>query len=455
MKKMNKKQSVALSSVFASFGLTAMKLVVGILTGSMGIISEAAHSALDFIAALMTYFAVNIGDKPADKKHPYGHGKVESVSALLETCLLVLTSAWIIYEAVKRLIHGKSEVEVAWYSFAVIIISIVVDISRSRALSKVAKETKSQALEADALHFSSDILSSLVVLVGLVFVYFGNTTADSIAAIVVSFVVLYAAYDLGRKTINVLVDTAPEGLVDEINQAASSVAGVIGVEKIRARAVGAAVIIDITVYLHRKNNLLLTQKICQQIETKIKENFPDSDITIHTKPLPMDNETIAERIQLVAATKGLAAHNILVHDESGRKLINFDLEVEEKLNLHEAHIVTSQLEAEIKSEFGDIDIITHIEPAKSDIIIGKTISNERGLAIKNKIIELAKNIPLIKETHDISIKESDGKMFVSLHCLFDKNSPIDEVHGATSSLEYKIRDQIAEVKKVVVHAEPA
>jgi cation diffusion facilitator family transporter len=147
MKKMNKKQTVALSSVFASFGLTAMKLVVGIVTGSMGIISEAAHSALDFVAALMTYVSVNIGDKPADKKHPYGHGKIESVSALLETCLLVLTSAWIIYEAVRRLLHGKSEVEVAWYSFAVIIISIIVDVSRSRALSKVAKETKVRRLK--------------------------------------------------------------------------------------------------------------------------------------------------------------------------------------------------------------------------------------------------------------------------------------------------------------------
>ncbi len=452
---MNKKQSVALSSVFASFGLTAMKLVVGIATGSMGIISEAAHSALDFVAALMTYFAVNIGDKPADKRHPYGHAKVESVSALLETCLLVLTSAWIIYEAVKRLIHGKSEVEVAWYSFTVIIISIVVDISRSRALSKVAKETKSQALEADALHFSSDILSSLVVLVGLIFVYFGNTTADSIAAIIVSFVVLYAAYDLGRKTINVLVDTAPEGLVDEINQAASSVAGVIGVEKIRARAVGAAVIIDITVYLHRKNNLLLTQKICQQIEDKIKKDFSDSDITIHTKPLPLNSETIFERVQLIASTHGLAAHNIILHRDFKGKKLDFDLEVDGNLNLQEAHRIASDLEREIEAEFGDIEINSHIEPLKSEIISGKNVSGVKEAKLKNKILLITRNIPLIRDIHDISIIEDNDKLFISLHCLFDKNSSLDEVHSVTSRLEYTIRENMSEVSKVSIHAEPA
>ena len=432
-----------------------MKLVVGITTGSMGIISEAAHSALDFVAALMTYVSVNIGDKPADKKHPYGHGKIESVSALLETCLLVLTSAWIIYEAVRRLLHGKSEVEVAWYSFAVIIISIIVDVSRSRALSKVAKETKSQALEADALHFSSDILSSVVVLIGLVFVSFGNTTADSIAAIVVSFVVLYAAYELGRKTINVLVDTAPEGLVEEINQAASSVEGVIGIEKIRARAVGPVVIIDITVYLHRKNNLIMTQEIYQKIEERIRKDFPDSDISIHSKPLPMDSETIVERVQIVAAKQGLSAHNILLHEGSGKKSLYFDLEVSGDLNLEEAHKIASDLEKEIQAEFGDIEVNTHIEPLKVEAIVGKNVSATKEAQINKQILSILKTIPLIIDVHSVSIRENKDRLIISLHCLFDKNSSLDDVHSATSKLEYKIRETIVEVAKVSVHAEPA
>jgi len=190
----NEKKSVALSSVFASLLLTITKFVVGILTGSIGIISEAAHSALDLAAAIMTYFAVKIGDKPADESHPYGHGKVESVSALGETGLLFITSIWIVYEAVHRLFLKNVEIDVTWYAFAVIILSIVVDYSRSRALKKVADKTQSQALEADALHFSSDIWSSAVVLIGLIFVSFGIKGADAIAAMGVAVFVIIAGY---------------------------------------------------------------------------------------------------------------------------------------------------------------------------------------------------------------------------------------------------------------------
>ncbi len=213
---MNKKQSVALSSVFASVALTLLKLVVGLTTGSMGILSEAAHSFLDFGAALLTFLSVRVSDKEADEKHHFGHQKVESVSALIETGLLFLTSAWIIYEAVKRLAGGKVEIEVTWYAYAVMIISIIVDFSRSRALKRIAKETKSQALEADALHFSSDILSSLTVIAGLIFVSLGIAKADAIAAIGVALFVLHAGYRLGRRTIDVLVDATPPGLSEKL-----------------------------------------------------------------------------------------------------------------------------------------------------------------------------------------------------------------------------------------------
>ncbi len=214
----HKKQQVALSSVLASILLTVMKLVVGLMTGSIGIISEAAHSALDFGAAALTLFAVKMSDKPADSKHHYGHAKVESVSALIETGLLVVTSVWIIYAAVERLISGTIDIEVTWYAVAVMVISIVVDFSRSRALKKVAKETNSQALEADALHFSSDILSSAVVLLGLIFVSIGIAWADAVAGIAVALLVGWAAFSLGKKTIDVLIDAAPEGLAERIEE---------------------------------------------------------------------------------------------------------------------------------------------------------------------------------------------------------------------------------------------
>ncbi len=281
---MNKKQSVALSSVFASLALTVLKLIVGLVTGSIGILSEAAHSLLDLGAALLTFFAVKVGDKEADEHHHYGHQKVESVSALVETGLLFLTSAWIIYEAIKRLSTGGTEVEVTWYAFAVMIFSIIIDYSRSRALKKVAKETKSQALEADALHFSSDIYSSLTVIAGLIFVSLGIGKADAIAAIGVSFFVLHAGYVLGRRTVDTLVDTTPDGSSKKINLLARQVAGVISVKRIRARAVGNATFIDMTITVKKDLTVDKAHAICDEIEKKIKASIPHADITIHSEP---------------------------------------------------------------------------------------------------------------------------------------------------------------------------
>ncbi|MDD5415638.1 MAG: cation diffusion facilitator family transporter [Candidatus Daviesbacteria bacterium] len=281
---MNKKQSVALSSVFASIALTVLKLVVGLTTGSMGILSEAAHSFLDFGAALLTFFAVRVGDKEADESHHFGHEKIESVSALIETGLLFLTSAWIIYEAVKRLSTGKVEIEVTWYAFAVMAFSIIVDYSRSRALKKVAKETKSQALEADALHFSSDILSSLTVIAGLIFVWLGIAKADAIAAIGVSLFVLRVGYSLGKRTIDVLVDTVPSGLSERIIDLVQLVEGVIAIKRIRVRPAGITIFIDITITVSAKLSITKAHAISDKIENKIKNSIPEADITIHLEP---------------------------------------------------------------------------------------------------------------------------------------------------------------------------
>lgn len=281
---MNKKQSVALSSVFASIALTLLKLVVGLTTGSMGILSEAAHSLLDFGAATLTFFAVRVGDKEADEHHPYGHQKVESISALIETGLLFLTSAWIAYEAIKRLAGGKAEIEVTWYAFAVMIFSIIIDFSRSRALKKVAKETKSQALEADALHFSSDILSSLTVIAGLVFVLFGINKADAIAAIGVSLFVLHAGYRLGKRTIDVLIDAVPAGLPGKVLDIIRQVDGVIAIKRIRVRPAGITIFIDITITVSNKLSLSKAHDIADLVEDKIKASIPEADITIHPEP---------------------------------------------------------------------------------------------------------------------------------------------------------------------------
>src|SRR5215470_11113640 len=215
---MNEKERIALGSVAASAALTIGKGVVGLSTGSLAILSEAAHSLIDFAATLMTYFAVRIADKPADAEHHYGHGKVENIAALAETVLLFVLSGVVAWEAVQRLFGGHGHaVEASLAAFAIIAISIAIDFLRARALSRVAAQTSSQALEADALHFSSDMWSSAAVLVGLAGVRLGYVWTDSAAAVVVALFVCLAGWRLGRRTIDALTDTAPEGVADRVS----------------------------------------------------------------------------------------------------------------------------------------------------------------------------------------------------------------------------------------------
>ena len=278
-----KKESVALSSVAAGLGLTVTKFVVGILTGSIGILSEAVHSLLDLASAILTYFAVNFDGMPADDSHPFGHGKIESVSAFIETGLLFLTSIGIIYEAVRRLLEG-GKVEATWYAFAVIILAIIVDISRSRALYRVAKETRSQALEADALHFHSDIYSSGAVLLGLGFVWFGIPGADAIAAIVVALFVGLAGYRLGRRTLDVLVDKAPEGVAERARELAEGVEGVSRVIQVRARPLGSNVFVEVRIAVNRTYSVEKTHAIATSIERTVESAIPHAEVAVRIEP---------------------------------------------------------------------------------------------------------------------------------------------------------------------------
>lgn len=278
------KKKVALLSVIAAFFLTGFKLVVGILTGSLGILSEALHSALDLVAAIITYFSVRISDKPADTNHNYGHGKVENLSALIETFLLLITCGWIIYEAIERLVSGNTHIEVTYWSYIVVISSIIIDISRSRALSRVAKKYNSQALEADALHFSTDIWSSVVVLLGLICAQFGFFFADSIAALVVALIVLVISYRLGKKAIDVLLDKAPADTVKIVQE---TLAGYIKVKRfhsLKVRTAGADTFIKINIHLDPDLSLLEVHEICDDIETRLNGLIPRSEVYIHAEP---------------------------------------------------------------------------------------------------------------------------------------------------------------------------
>jgi cation diffusion facilitator family transporter len=286
------KRSVAASSVLAAVGLTTFKIIVGVTTGSLGILAEAAHSGLDLVAAGLTWMAVRISGRPADRSHPYGHGKVENLSALAETALLLFTCVWIMYGATDRLINHSIEVEVNVWSFAVMITSIVVDVSRSRMLYRAARKYKSQALEADALHFSTDIWSSAVVILGLVCVtvsewspgWSGLRYADAVAAMIVAVIVVQVSVKLGWRSVSALVDAAPAGMEEKVEEAVMAVPGVHNCHNVRLRASGAHVFIDIHVLVDGNQTLRAAHDLTEQIEQAIQAVSPEADITVHPEP---------------------------------------------------------------------------------------------------------------------------------------------------------------------------
>ena len=278
------KNRIALTSVIAAVFLTSFKLVVGLLTGSLGILSEALHSALDLIAAVITLFAVRIADLPADNEHNYGHGKIENLSAMIETFLLLVTCFWIIYESINRLIN-KHPIEVNAFSFIVIITSIIIDFSRSRALYKVARKYNSQALEADALHFSTDIWSSMVVLIGLiVYSLFDFVYADSIAALIVALIVLSVSYRLGRRAFDVLIDRAPTKIVDQINQVIDKIPGVIKYHDLRVREGGSYKFVELNIHVNKGLSIEEAHSISENVEYEITKKIPHCKVTVHIEP---------------------------------------------------------------------------------------------------------------------------------------------------------------------------
>jgi cation diffusion facilitator family transporter len=280
----DEKSRVALFSVVAAIVLTSFKIIVGALTNSLGILSEALHSGLDLVAAVITLFAVRVADRPADKTHNYGHGKVENLSALAETLLLFITCFWIIYEAVHRLVSGKTEIEVTIWSFLVVIVSIVIDYTRSKALLRVAKKHNSQALEADALHFSTDIWSSGVVLLGLICAAFGLFLADAIAALFVAVIVIYVSYKLGKKAIDALLDKSPEDTVSKIEAVLESAKHITRYHDLKVRTMGAETLVEMNIHVTPGITIEKAHQISHDVEDEIKRFVERCEVHIHIEP---------------------------------------------------------------------------------------------------------------------------------------------------------------------------
>jgi cation diffusion facilitator family transporter len=294
------KLAAALASVAAAVVLTTVKVVVGGLTGSLGILAEAAHSGLALLAAVVTYVAVRIASLPADHNHPYGHGKIENLSALLETLLLLVTCGWIVREAVERLFFKDIPVEASIWGFAIMALSIVVDTHRSRKLYAAAQKHRSQALEADALHFRTDIWSSAVVILGLFCVKLAEwqpalsflRKADALAASLVAIIVVIVSMRLGSRSIGNLMDVAPRGVADRVKSAVEAIPGVLDCHQVRVRHSGPHLFMDIHVYMDGAQTLQQAHDLSDQIEQRLREMLADADVTVHPEPYPVESPSL-------------------------------------------------------------------------------------------------------------------------------------------------------------------
>ena len=436
--------------------LTIAKGLVGFATGSLAILSEAGHSLIDLGATVMTYVAVRISGKPADKEHHYGHDKVESVSALGETALLFLLSGVVIWEATKRLIEHEQHVVIASvWAFGVIIVSMVVDYFRARALTRTAKKTQSQALEADALHFSSDLWSSFAVLIGLVGVHFGFVWADSASALLVAVLVCTAGWRLGRRTINTLTDAAPEGATEKFSAIAAKVPGVVAIEQVRARAVGDKTFIDLIVAVSRTLPLDRVNAIRSDVETAFHHEMPGAELTVTTDPVALSNETVLDRVMVIARNRALAVHHVTVHEIRGRLAVSLDLEVDGNLSLRAAHDLADGLESAIAAELGlDVEVETHIEPLQPHEASGRDAPAERVTAVEITLSELAPETRTIREVHDVRVRETAEGEIVNFHCRVDPDLSVQTVHEKVDALERALRVRSPSIKRVIGHAEP-
>ena len=367
----NEKSRVALTSVLAAIFLTGFKLVVGLATNSLGILSEAAHSGLDLVAAAMTLFAVKISDKPADETHHYGHGKVEGISAFLEVLLLLVTCGYIIFEAIERITSKSTHVEVNIYSFMVMGISIIVDISRSKALYRMAKKYKSQALEADALHFSSDIWSSAVVIIGLVsYKYLRFPLADSMAALIVAVLVIIVSIRLGIRTINVLLDRAPMGNHQEMMEAIRQIPGIERLDSLRIRSSGTKTFVDMRLTLAGELSFTEAHRIASMAEVKVSEMIPGADVIVHADPGEKASSKAEPKDRISDIMKEhrdlfIGYHGLNIVHQQDSYLVTMHLLMVGDSHIEEAHKVCDHLERDIKQLMPGAQVNIHIEPYRN------------------------------------------------------------------------------------------
>jgi cation diffusion facilitator family transporter len=448
------KTNVAAISIFASASMAAAKFAVGIAIGSLALISEALHSSVDVIATIITWLVVRVSDLPADDEHHYGHGKFESLSALFVIALLYVLAGGILVESWSRLREGAPPPTLSAIAFVVLAIDIAVNFWRARALHRTARATQSQALAADALHFASDVLGSTAVIIGLVLTGLGFAWGDSVAAIAVAVMISILGLRLGRSTIETLLDRAPDGVSEKATIAIRNVPGVVDVERLRVRMVGPTYFIDAIAKVPRTYPIDRVEAIKKTAQQAVTEALGDADLTFTAVPVVRDNESVRERIMVIARNSGLAVHHVTVHDLGGKLTVSIDLEVDGDMELNAAHGIAHDLERSIREDFGeDVEVDTHIEPLEPELPHGTDAAPERVETIKAALSRFAGD-GAIHDIHNVRVRDTDAGEIVNFHCRAAPSMSVTEVHEKVDEIERALRRAFPTIKRVISHAEP-
>lgn len=457
------KRMAALLSVGSAALLVSLKSLLVYRTGSLGVLSEALHSGLDLIAAIITFLSVRVSDRPADERHPYGHGKFENFSAFVETGLLILTAFYVIYEAFERLFFRSVHIQPSLSAILILCVALLIDITRARKLAHVAERYSSEALEADALHFSTDVWSTIVVIAGIGLVWAGETWnmpwliyADAIAGLAVAAVILWVGSRLGVRTLDALLDAVPRGLQEEITNAVSRVEGVLGVNRVRLRRAGNRYFVDATVSVPRTASLEQVHAWSDAIEKRVGEIVP-ADVVVHAEPQAPPSEDLLESIRATSQRMGYAIHDLSAHQQEGKLFVEFHLEVDETLTLREAHRQATELEnAILNLPEHPAEVNIHIEPMGSNIATSSSAGEMRDLAdaIEKFVNTLTSEYDELVNCHDAHVRQVQHHILASCHCLMGAALTITQVHDVTAALEDRVKEKFPQIFRVTIHPEP-
>jgi cation diffusion facilitator family transporter len=441
---------VALTSVVAAAALIVLKLSVGLETHSLGLLSEALHSGTDLVAALLTFFALRVAERPADVQHQYGHGKAEHLAALAEATILVAASLVISARALQRLFgSGHSGVDPAWYAIVVLLVVIAIDAGRVTVSWRTARRYRSAALASNALHFGSDLAGSVAVLVGLLLARGGHPEGDSIAALFVGVLVLMAAARLMKGNVDVLMDRAPAAAEAAALAAIAELRPAVDLRRLRMRQAGGRQFADVVIGVSPGAAVGQGHAAADAVEEALERALPGSDVVVHVEPV--EDAGVRERVQAAAlSVRGVREiHNLALVDIGGRTELSLHLKLPGDLPLEEAHEVAEDVERAICAAVPEIDAVqTHLEPL-TEAAAASEDSDIDAQGIE-RIVRDATGAP----PRELRFLRTDGGLVAFLTLGLDPLSRLDEAHARASEIEERIRREWPDIADVIVHTEP-